>query len=309
MNIKNLKLEFFYLRKALFEHHKFWKYIYNKYVLALKILKLNKIFEKPINNDNLSIHILTCHKDVIMTLWSLSSFYEKSELSGELYLHDDGSLNEKDKNIFKRFFPNAKILGIDEIKKGNYLQNYTIMKKFRLESKKYFLLKKIIDTYFLSDKNIHLIIDSDLIWFEKSQELIQEIEKGCENSLMMSNNNFSFVHFKNTEKLNEEKASYNSGIVLYKKENFDLAKLEEYLEKIDEENKESVHFIEQAGFAVCLKNLKKLDEKKYIIKETVDNETIVKHYTSPRRPLFYIEGINRIVKLLNCYFCHSDQSE
>jgi hypothetical protein len=294
MNIKNLKLEFFYLRKAFFEYHHGFKYLYNRYFLAPKILKGNKVLEKPINNENLSLHILTHHQGLIMTLWSLVGFYDKSGITGKLFIHDDGTLTEKDKDIFKKFFPAVRIVAGEEIIEKESFENYPFIKKFRVEDKKNFLLKKIIDTYFLSDKEMRLIIDADLLWFRSAEELLSEMENGCQNSLMMANNNFSYVYFMDGEKLNQDLASYNSGIVLYRRDNFDVAKLENYLNKIDESKKENNHFIEQAGFAYCLKNLKKLDEKKYVIKEAVDEETVVKHYTSPRRPLFYIEGITKL---------------
>lgn len=292
--IQKLKLEFFYLRKAFFEYCHGFKYIYNKLFLAPKILETNKILEKPINNFDLSTHLLTCHKDLTMTLWSLASFYKMSVEIGQLYIHNDGTLTVKDKNILKNFFPNAKIVEADEITKGNYLANHSLLKRFREGNNSYFLLKKIIDTYFLSDKKYHLIIDTDLLWFKDPTEVTVEIRCGCQNSVMVANNSFGYVYFKDGEKLNQELASYNSGIVLYGRDNFDLAKLEEYLGKIDENKKENNHFIEQAGFAWCLKNLKKLDEKKYTIKEAVNEETTVRHYTSPRRPLFYIEGLEKI---------------
>ena len=43
----------------------------------------------------------------------------------------------------------------------------------------------------------------------------------------------NYVFFKDGSKLADNLANYNSGIVLYQKQNFDLNKLGEYLEKID----------------------------------------------------------------------------
>jgi hypothetical protein len=291
--LKNLKLEFFYLRRAFREHRRGFKYLYNRYFLAPKILKAKKIWEKPVNNFNLSIHVLTCHKDLIMTLWSLASFYRVNKEVGQLYLHNDGSLTIRDKKILNSFFPQTRLVEPNEVMAENCLTPYPLIKKFR-ENKDYFLLKKIIDTYFLSDKKYRLIIDTDLLWFDEPKEIENEIRNGCQNSLMMANNSFGYVYFKNGEKINQELASFNSGIVLYDKENFNLAKLEEYLNQIDEQNQKNTHFIEQAGFAWCLHNLKKMDDKKYVIKDGVGEGVIIKHYTSPRRPLFFIEGMEKL---------------
>ncbi len=296
MSLKNLKLEFFYWRKAFFEYRQGFKYLYNKYFLAPKILRANKIFEKPINNPNLSIHILTCHKDLIICLWSLASFYQVATEIGQLYIHNDGTLTIKDGNILKKIFPSARIIEPQSINQENNLfQQYPWLKKFRFEIPNYFLIKKLIDPYLISDKKNILIIDSDLLWFKEPTKINEEIKDNCLNSLMVANNSLSFVYFKNNEKLDEQSASFNSGIVLYQPDHFNRQKLNSYLEKIDIANQQNRHFIEQAGYAFCLENLKKLNEKKYTIKEKVGEETVVKHYTSPRRPLFYLEGL-KIIK-------------
>ena len=96
---QQFKLEFFYLRKAIFEYHRGLKYFYNRYFLAPNILKADKVLEGSINNENLSLHVLTHHQGLSMTLWSLASFYDKSGITGKLFIHDDGTLTEKDKKI------------------------------------------------------------------------------------------------------------------------------------------------------------------------------------------------------------------
>jgi hypothetical protein len=293
MKYQAIKLELFYLRKAFLQYKKGVKYLYNKYFLAKKILKCKNILEKPINNDDLSIHVLSGHKDLIMLIWSLASFYRSIDIVGELYVHSDGSLTEKDKKILKKIFPSIKIIEPQRFleKYSQELEKYPIIKRFRTKYPQFFLLKKLIDPYFVSDKKYHLIIDSDLIWFRKPEEIQEEIQSRCQNSLMMTNNTFCYVTFRGGFRLSDESASYNSGIVLYRNENFDLGKLSNYLDRIDVDNPQNKHFIEQAGYATCLKKLKKLPARYYTIKDEVNIDTVVRHYTSPRRPLFFIEGI------------------
>ena len=73
-----------------------------------------------------------------------------------------------------------------------------------------------------------------------------------------------------------------------------MKKLSDYFEKIDTEHKRNKHFIEQIGYTLCLDNLKKLPLDKYIIQDRLNHQAVVKHYTSVRRPLFYIEGIESL---------------
>ncbi len=294
--LSRAKLELFYWRKTIFQYHKFWRYLYNKYILAPKILKLNKILEKPINQPDLSIHILTCHRDLIMAIWSLASFYQHSAVIGQLYIHDDGSLTQKDKGYLKKFFPSAKIIE-EQQTANNYfkLDNYSLIKQTRINNiKQYFLLKKLIDPFLVSPAENILVIDSDLLWFKRPTELEEVIKKKERNSLMMSNNIKAFVYFKGYKKIKDELATYNSGIVFYKKDNYNLDKLTEYFKAIDYSNLENKHFIEQAAYAHCLENLEKLSTEKYVINKNLSPKVAVKHYTSPRRPLFYIEGIGKL---------------
>lgn len=295
MNLKKAKLEFFYLRKSFLEYQQGFKYLKNKYWLAKKILDQNKIFEKEINFEQLSIHLLTGRSHLIMLLWSLASFYQQMKIIGPLYIHSDGSLLKQDIDLIRKFFPNVRIIGPEEFLSANQdkLAKYPVIKKFRTEYSQFFLLKKLIDPYFASDKKFRLIIDSDLIWFQEPKEIEREIKNECQDSLMADNNNLCPVYFKDGIKLSDEKASYNSGMVLYQKENFDLRKLTDYLEKIDLNHFQNRHFIEQAGYASCLENLKKLPAS-YTIAGDLNKNVIMKHYTSPRRPLFYIEGIEKL---------------
>ncbi len=297
MSFKSLKLEFFYWRKSLFEYHAFFKYLKNKYFIAPRILKKPMIIEKPINNQNLSIHLLTCHRDLIITLWSLRSFYRVMPEIGRLYIHSDGSLDNQDKFIIAQFLPNAEIIEPSYFEKKYYheLVQSPAIKKLRLANKKNFLLKKLIDPFFISAAPLRLIIDSDLLWFNQPTAVIQAIKNNAASSLMMGNNGNCYVYFKNNERISAELASYNSGLVLYHRDNFDLAKLEEYLGRLDEGHEANCHFMEQAGYAYSLKNLTKLPESEYAIKDKLSSATIVKHYTSPRRPLFYIEGLDKII--------------
>lgn len=299
MNFKKIKLELFYLRKSFLGYKKGFKYLVNRYFLALNILKAEKIFERPINNQDLSIHVLSCHRDLVMLVWSLASFYLASEIIGQLYIHSDGSLNSQDQALLKKFFPSAAIITPESFTEKYLasLERYPIINKFRIEYPQFFLLKKIIDPYFVSDKNLHLIIDSDLLWFKNSDIIEREVgsQEAVKKSLMIAGQVDSgepnYVYFKDGNRLDDKLASLNSGIVFYQKQNFDLAKLVDYFQLLDITNSKNLHFIEQAGYAYCLKNLVGLLSGNYQIGQAVNSDTIVRHYTSPKRPLFFIEGI------------------
>jgi len=300
MNYKAIKKELFFVRKAFFEYGRGFDYLLNKYRLAPRILKLNRILERPMNNKSLAMHVLSCHKDIVMLAWSLASFYINSSVIGQLYIHDDGTLTQADKKALTRFFPSSKIRDTGKFVSefGSGLSAYPIIRAFRQKYVGYFSFKKIVDPFFsCSEPNI-LIFDSDVLWFRKPALLEREIGNGCPNSWMMKNNGEIYVSFKNGGKLADTLARFNAGIILFSRANLDLRALEEFFAKLDTERERNLHFADQAGFASALRNLEYLPEEDYIIKGALSEVTTVKHYTNPRRPLFYIEALPRLLPVI-----------
>lgn len=294
MNFFALKKEQFYFRSALRQGIGI-NYLRAR-LAARRIFAARKIFQRPVNRPDLSIHVLTCHQDLTMLAWSLASYYLVAKAIGQLYVHSDGTLNKHDEEKLRLLFPEARLINPWDIEPRleKELVDYPALKKFRLNFSRFVLLKKLIDPYFASPANLHLIIDSDLIWFQNPHELEQAIQQGERRSFMMLNNGECPVYFKKSDIYPSQLARYNSGVVLYRRDNFNLKKLSEYMEKIDEENPQNPHFIEQAGYAYCLENLAELPQIRYHIKGAVSAQTAVKHYTSPRRVQFYTEGLARL---------------
>lgn len=292
MKRKGLKWELSHIKKAFIGYGHGWQYIFNKFFLAKKIL-LKKSSWPSHADSNLSIHILACQRDFVMLLWSLNSFFTFFSYPYQLFIHNDGTLTNKQIITLKKIFPNVIIVAPTELLNNHSqtLEKYPIIKDFLTVHPEYYLMKKLIDPYFISDKKNILVIDSDLLWFQNPLELLGSLKKNLDNSLMMWSPLPGPVYFKNNSSLSEDLSHYNSGIVLYKKENFDLNILSAYLSQVDTDRPDNFQFIEEGGFATCLKNLIPLPKEKYIIKGAVNAETIVRHYTSPRRPGFYLEGL------------------
>jgi len=300
MNFKKIKKEIFYLRKAFLTYKKGWLYIYNKYFLAKKIFGLKGV-DRPATIENLSVHILTNHRDIKMASWSVASFYLNAEIAADLFIHNDGSLTQKDKKILKSLFPLAKLIEPEDVldKKLSKLASFLEVKNLRVENKNWWVFKKLIDPYLVSDREYRLIIDSDLIWLKRADEILDAL--GSDKSLITYTDHAGgFIKFKDGSVLDQEKAKYNSGIVFYKSKNFNLNKLTEYFEKLDLKDKKNNWFVEQAGYALALDNLDILDKEEYHVKAGIGDKTVVKHFTGPRRVLFYIEAMplvkNKILK-------------
>lgn len=296
---KNLKLELYYLKMAFFKYHRGWSYIALKYLGGAKTFRLKPLAPEAAM-ENLSVHLLTGSRDWSLALWSLYSFFYYFGYRADLYIHSDGSLGPAAQQQLRRLIPWAKVIMSEDFERDYRRQLATnpIVGQLRFERQDFFLLKKIVDTYWVGDKPLRLILDSDLLWFSRPEELIAAIKAGAADSLMMKSNAASFVSFKDGSILSEPLQWYNSGIVLYQRQNFNWSSFCQYLNRIDQTNKKNRHFIEQAGFASALANLKSLPESGYTIKSAAAGAVRARHYTSPRRPLFFIEGLNKLKKIL-----------
>lgn len=304
--MKQLKQHFFYAKRVFFEYDRGWYYygplyLWMRYWIAPKILKKTTPISREANVDHLSIHILTGRKEMTMAVWSLASWYAVAEIVGELYIHSDGTLTDADKATFARLFPHATIVDTKDFLRdyGDQLNDWPVIKKFReTYSTLKFQQKKLVDMYMVSDKECHLLIDTDLVWFSRPDELEDAIKEHCRYSYMSSDGDgpYAYVTFKNGERLSDELAKYNSGILLYNKNHFDWDKFTEYLESIDYLN---TKFTDQACFAYSLgSHLRMLSRDKYVIKRPVPRNVVVRHYTGPSRAKFYCYGINFIYKKL-----------
>ncbi len=285
-----IKRELFYFRKSLLEYKRFWAYVYYKYIFSKKILKQDKVLEKPVNNPNLSVHVLTCHWDFKMFFWSLSSYYKSFETIGQLFIHNDGTLSVKEVDLIKKFFPSSKIIDARTFDKefSFKLDQYPVFRDIRAKNFDFFSFKKIIDPFLASDKDMCLIFDTDILWFKKPTELEEQIQNGCEKSFMQKNNSY------NDAEIDKKLTKFNAGIMLYARKNFDTQILTDFFKGLDQSNKDDLHFADQTGHVKCLKNLEALPEDRYIIRGDVNENIVAKHYTAPRRPLFYIDGIRKL---------------
>ncbi len=295
--IKKIKETLFSLRKIFFVYKAPASFFYYRYIVAPKIKRWKTSLEKPVTHENLSIHMLTCHRDALIALWSLASYYNVSEVIGRLTLHDDGTLTESDRALFRRLFPSIDIVPVRDFfeRHAHELDAYPILKKFRTEYIK-FQSKKLIDVYFERKGDMVLYLDSDMLWFGNPIEIHEAVLRGGQEvSYMMSNGKDRIhVHFKNGTQTTEFVAECNSGVTFFHTNNYQLQDVSAYIEKCDYVNRK---FTDQACFGTVLKHVDILPRDKYFIKGTIENKDVVmRHYTGPSREKFYFYGLNFIYK-------------
>lgn len=292
--MKKIKETLYSLRKIFFVYKAPFSFFYYRYIIAPKIKWWKTPLEKKVTHENLSIHILTCHRDTLIALWSLASYYRVSKVIGRLTLHDDGTLTEDDKNLFYRLFPSVSIVPVSNFfeRHPHALDTYPILKRFRSEYKK-FQSKKLIDVFFERKGDMVLYLDSDMLWFQNPVEIEEAVMRGGKDvSYMMSNGKDRIhVHFKDGTQTTDAVAECNSGVTFFHKDNYYLENVSVYVEKCDYMRKK---FTDQACFGTVLNNVQILPRDRYIIKGELDKHIVMRHYTGPSREKFYFYGLNFI---------------
>jgi hypothetical protein len=296
--MRNLKKFLYTFYKVIFRYRAGFRYVYYKYFIARKITRWETPLEKKITHPNLSIHMLTCHRDAILAAWSLASYFYFSKAVGHVTLHDDGTLTQADKKMFKKLFPNTKIQNTNDffLNHESTIARYPVLKKFRSEFPE-FQSKKLIDVFFERRGNIILFLDSDLLWFQNPKELVKAVDNGARGVSYMMSNHPERIHvmYKDGTQTSDKVAECNSGVILFHEDNYDLDKVGEYLKKTDYMSRKSI-FSDQACFATVLPNVHILPRNSYFIKGEITNDTIMRHYTGPSREKFYFYGVNLLHK-------------
>ncbi len=296
MGMKRVKREMFYIKKAWREYHEGGRYLKERFVRSRSIFQHADALEKGNSSflsPSLSIHVLTGKADACMMAWALASFFLNTIIRGKLYIHSDGTLTEKQRKDLRRLFPSAVLYDSRKFffEYGDALAAYPAVREKRAREDLFFLFRKLTDPLLVSSADIRLIIDSDVVWFRNSEEICNSLADGVPRPLMMETENTCPIFFRDGSQLAEKKARYNSGIVLYRREHLSLSQIEEYCNLFDTEQKSHMHFIEQGGYAWCLPDVQTLPRDRYAIKGRKGPHTVVRHYTSPRRPLFYLEAL------------------
>jgi hypothetical protein len=277
--------------------------IYSGY---FKNIYLKKILSTPPvtceSNSSSEIHILTCHRDLLETLWCLKTFYHFSKLNLGLVIHDDGTLSPADITIFHNHFVNCRLVRKKEAdeKLSSALKNTPF--SFRCRFQDFLLLSmKLFDPFFFSGADNILLLDSDVLFFNKPSEVMD----CCANSMpcfMDDYQNAYSLLISDLNKVVDKKVidRFNSGLLCYQRKKIDLETVEKLLKSVlCNKNFDNTGWIEQTIFALLFSLLEdppiRLSENYQISFKTLTEDTISHHYVNDgSRVNFYIQGLRRL---------------
>ena len=283
----------FDIHVAFTRYHKGFYYMWMRYVIAPRIQKRKTPIESGETHPNLSMHILCRHGSVTRFLWAMASFYSVSKTVGSLTIHNDGTLREDELALIKRLLPSARV-----VRKEDFIDAATkafapypqVLAFFNTPM---WQARKLLHPYLSATRPYMLQLESDVLWFRDPEFINDALRSGFSKTYAMPNNDESTISFQDGTVLPPHLAELNSGFMLYKKDDLNLSRLEEYLTRTGIIKH---HFIEQAGYAYAFGDFQKLPEDLYTIKGTNEKDAIMRHYTGPVRGKYFIRGIPFLIK-------------
>ena len=135
--------------------------------------------------DNFDLHILLCARDLINGIWTLRSFFHFSGLTPRLIIHDDGSLTNAHQQTLYQQFPQAQFIPYAQ---AHYDMTQRLADRpncYRYRISEYsWPAIKLLDFAYYSNNRPFMVLDADVLFFKRPQEILQAIERN--NGFFMS---------------------------------------------------------------------------------------------------------------------------
>jgi hypothetical protein len=224
------------------------------------------------------MHTLLGHKHVGMTLWCVKSFLHYSGRKYIVVLHDDGSLTERDVETLKKHLVNVKVVRRTDAdalirEKIKHLPNccdYRFSPKETSDHRgvKYnmhIFALRLFDFNLLSAATKTLVLDADILFFKKPQEIIEWAEDpedrnslySIEQYIPQRNARYEVIGF---ERKVPPPTAANAGLLCFDKRGYDLGLIEDWIgrnrEKMDKyatfEQSTYNHLVQTRGGSVPL---------------------------------------------------------
>lgn len=308
------ELRYVYRSVVLYRHP--FSYLYHRFIVGRKIRRLGRPVDRKPESDQYSIHLLCNHSGMDLLLWSLASWYKNIDISGQVYLHEDGSFTQSDRQIARRLLPHAKI--IDRVWAAGqismWLRNYPALHAFRKNEERYIFALKLTDPFFVSSSPARLVLDIDILWFEAPRQLM-ELLLVKKTPFMIEGVLPMEYRFADGAVLPPRLQTANGGIIGYQANDFPIGRLEEFMRRSGENNPSRL--IDQAGYVYVLGQADQftphhnaagntsvprvqahgagftfLNNELYTIKPKPG--IVAGHYTGPKRERFWFEGVKML---------------
>jgi hypothetical protein len=196
-------------------------------------------------NADFEIHSLLGKRHVGMCLWSIKSFLHFSGKQYSVVLHDDGSLTDKDIRKLEHHLVNVRVirkpLADDQI--VSKIKPYSNVLKYRFgelgqtdwgKRMSIFSLK-LLDFNLLANASKILVLDTDVLFFRRPDEIIRWAEDPASNGCLYAYEEYKPIRDAGNKivgfaKKTDPQCFFNSGLICFNKSVLNLAILDDWLE-------------------------------------------------------------------------------
>jgi hypothetical protein len=273
----------------------------------LRALRRSRIQRRILNTPPLStasdgpieIRVLTWRRDWINLVWALKSFYFFSGVDYPLFIHDGGLLPENVRGL-RRHFPKAHIVSAAEA-------DVEVSERFRKQGLSRCLAyrshnvpsRKLFDFFSMSQAECILIIDSDIVFFQKPVQLCASPDKIRKN---IFHKDQQYGYALTVEEM-ESSFGINPvcriacGLGIVKRESIKFADIERWL--ANPKLFDDAWLGEQTLHALCstVYGVEFLPDTYRVSTESgLSPELVCKHYPGFFRPLLYEEGMSHLIQ-------------
>lgn len=263
--------------------------------LAPKILRTPCKF--PHHGRPVSLHMVVGKSMCLLGMTGLRSLEIQTGVTWGAFIHDDGTLDDRDVENWKSHFPDCTVIRKAEADEaaGRSLGAYPCCRENRL---KHHWFLKVFDTRLHAPHEHFIVLDSDILFFRRP-DLVMDWIRDCPDSFFVmkdTREKYSGPRSEIEEKLGRPLMErVNSGLDLVPKKFFPLEPMEEFLRKYAPV---ATHyeFLEQTIFAVCASSSgtgRHLPPEYEISWNNFRNrESVCRHYVGPFKfDAFFVDGI------------------
>jgi len=122
------------------------------------------------------VHVLTGDNDWRLAAWMLASWFEFSEHSWPIVLHDDGTLPEEGRELFKKLFQHSRVIARAEADAAleKALRAYPFCQGFRRNNPS---ARRLFDAAHYTAGNHYLQFDPSVLFFSHPREIVEWVKE------------------------------------------------------------------------------------------------------------------------------------
>lgn len=266
-------------------------------------LSLLPPIELPVESD-VEVHVLCGAGQAVMAIWSLWSFSHFTGGRFATFVHSDGSLTPADVKRFQRFFPQIHCVdpgSFDAEFRDQIGGEFSHVRRFRDAHR---FGHKLIDPHLSQRAKAILLLDTDILFFSRPDELLDRCELSKSGRQITSGRDAACAYVADRDVLSDRLGvriaeKLNAGLVLMPRfDRADFALLERCLRAFEPEWITS-YFAEQTLYAIVAgeHGWHPLSDHRYPVGKGNADSTAI-HYASGLRQRFFTEGVPRLLDIV-----------